>query len=85
MTILSNTSVSFPHTVSIEFGYPHLVFRWDYILIFVLLKLVQGGGGFGTGLLNNLRTILWINVEQYTTREVQVQWEMYYFIERRNC
>lgn len=48
-----------------------LEFRWDWILIYVGLKFLQGGGG-GMGFLNNLRSFLWINVQQYTTKEVQV-------------
>lgn len=48
-------------------------FRWDFILILVALKFLQGGGAGGTGLLNNTRSLLWISVEQYTTREVQIQ------------
>lgn len=53
-------------------GSMSLAFRWDYVLIYVGLKVVQGGGAGGTGLLNNLRSLLWISVEQFTTREVQV-------------
>uniref|UniRef100_A0AAR5Q0G4 ABC transporter domain-containing protein n=2 Tax=Dendroctonus ponderosae TaxID=77166 RepID=A0AAR5Q0G4_DENPD len=49
-------------------------FRWDWILVYVGLKFLQGGGGGGgMGFLNNLRSFLWINVQQYTTKEVQVQ------------
>ncbi|XP_030748439.1 ATP-binding cassette sub-family B member 6, mitochondrial-like isoform X2 [Sitophilus oryzae] len=49
-----------------------LQFRWDWILIYVAFKFLQGGGG-GMGFLNNLRTFLWIRVQQYTTKEVQVE------------
>lgn len=49
-----------------------LSFRWDYVCIYVGLRFLQGGG-FGTmGLLNNIRTLLWIWVQQYTTKEVEV-------------
>ncbi|XP_014664266.1 PREDICTED: ATP-binding cassette sub-family B member 6, mitochondrial-like [Priapulus caudatus] len=34
---------------------------------------LQGGGTGSMGLLNNLNTFLWIRVQQYTSREVQVQ------------
>ena len=47
-------------------------FVWQAVLIYVALKFLQGGGTGGTGLLNNLRTIMWISVQQYTSREVQV-------------
>nr|XP_045600153.1 ATP-binding cassette sub-family B member 6-like [Procambarus clarkii] len=48
-------------------------FCWEYVLVYVALKFVQGGGTGGMGFLNNLRTLLWISVQQYTSREVQVQ------------
>lgn len=47
-------------------------FCWNLILIFVGLKLLQGGGTSGNGVLNIVRTFLWIRVQQYTTREIQV-------------
>jgi hypothetical protein len=48
-------------------------FRWDWILIYVSFKFLQGGGTGGMGLLNNLRSFLWIRIQQYTTREVEVK------------
>ncbi|EFN81504.1 ATP-binding cassette sub-family B member 6, mitochondrial [Harpegnathos saltator] len=48
-------------------------FRWDIILIYVAFKFLQGGGTGGMGLLNNLRSFLWIRIQQYTTREVEVE------------
>jgi ATP-binding cassette subfamily B (MDR/TAP) protein 6 len=48
-------------------------FRWDWILIFVVFKFLQGGGTGGMGVLNNLRSFLWIKIQQYTTREVEVK------------
>ncbi|KAJ9597259.1 hypothetical protein L9F63_011895, partial [Diploptera punctata] len=50
----------------------HPAFRWDWVLIYVAFKFLQGGGTGGMGLLNNLRTFLWIKIQQYTTREVEV-------------
>ncbi|KAK9504939.1 hypothetical protein O3M35_009106 [Rhynocoris fuscipes] len=50
-----------------------LLFRWDLVLIFVAFKFLQGGGTGGMGLLNNLRTFLWIRVQQYTTKEIEVE------------
>ncbi|ENN74715.1 hypothetical protein YQE_08706, partial [Dendroctonus ponderosae] len=48
-------------------------FRWDWILIYVAFKFLQGGGTGGMGLLNNLRSFLWIRISQYTTRETEVE------------
>ncbi|KAK7071417.1 ATP-binding cassette sub- B member 6, mitochondrial, partial [Halocaridina rubra] len=48
-------------------------FCWDYVLIYTGLKFLQGGGTGGMGLLNNARTFLWISVQQYTSREIQIQ------------
>ncbi|KAJ0176593.1 hypothetical protein K1T71_007772 [Dendrolimus kikuchii] len=55
---------------------PHggkLLFRWDLVLIYVFFKFLQGGGTGGMGFLNNLRSFLWIKVQQYTTRELQLE------------
>ena len=43
------------------------------ILIYVLLRFLQGGAVGGLGLMNNLRVFLWINVQQYTSRAMQVK------------
>ncbi|KAF6213692.1 hypothetical protein GE061_011414 [Apolygus lucorum] len=48
-------------------------FCWDLVLILVGFKFLQGGGTGGMGLLNNLRSFLWIRIQQYTTREVEVE------------
>lgn len=48
-------------------------FRWDIVLIYVTFKFLQGGGTGGMGLLNNLRSFLWIRIQQYTTREVEIE------------
>lgn len=48
-------------------------FCWDLVLIYVGFKFLQGGGTGGMGVLNNLRAFLWIRVQQYTTREVEVE------------
>ncbi|XP_063984581.1 ATP-binding cassette sub-family B member 6 isoform X2 [Diachasmimorpha longicaudata] len=50
-----------------------LKFRWDLILIYVAFKFLQGGGTGGMGVLNNLRSFLWIRIQQFTTREVEVE------------
>ena len=48
------------------------IFAWQLILLFVGLKTLQGGGTGSQGLLNGLRSFLWIRVQQFTTREIQV-------------
>jgi len=45
-------------------------FRWDYILVYIALWFLQGGGLGSMGALNNTRAFLWIYVQQYTTRSV---------------
>jgi len=47
--------------------------RWDIVLIYVTFKFLQGGGTGSMGLLNNLRSFLWIRIQQYTTREVELE------------
>ncbi|KAM4698649.1 ATP-binding cassette sub-family B member 6 [Rhinophrynus dorsalis] len=43
------------------------------VCIYVLLKFLQGGGAGATGFVSNLRTFLWIRVQQFTNREVQIR------------
>ncbi|KAE8581402.1 hypothetical protein XENTR_v10024777 [Xenopus tropicalis] len=43
------------------------------VCIYVLLKFLQGGGAGTTGFLSNLRTFMWIRVQQFTNREVQIR------------
>ncbi|XP_066544680.1 ATP-binding cassette sub-family B member 6 isoform X2 [Amia ocellicauda] len=43
------------------------------VSIYVLLKILQGGGAGASGFVSNLRSFLWIRVQQYTNREVQVR------------
>jgi len=45
-------------------------FRWDFILTYIALWFLQGGGLGSMGFLNNVRSFLWIYVQQYTTRSV---------------
>ena len=42
------------------------------IVIYVGMRFLQGGSVGSMGLLNNLRSFLWINVQQYTMRTMQV-------------
>lgn len=48
-------------------------FCYDWILIYVGFKFLQGGGTGSMGLMNNLRSFLWIRIQQYTTREIEVE------------
>merc|ERR1719418_26384 len=48
------------------------IFAWQLILAFVGLKLLQGGATGSSGLLNIMRSFLWIRVSQYTKREIQI-------------
>jgi len=50
-----------------------LRFRWDLVLVYVTLKFLQGGAAGNSGLIGNLRSLLWINVSQFTTREMSVR------------
>ena len=47
-------------------------FCWDLILVWVGLRFLQGGGTGGAGGLSNLRTFLWIKVQQYTSKEAEL-------------
>ncbi|XP_056157121.1 ATP-binding cassette sub-family B member 6 [Lampris incognitus] len=41
--------------------------------IYVMLKFLQGGGAGASGFVSNMRSFLWIRVQQYTNRVVQVR------------
>ncbi|XP_066517827.1 ATP-binding cassette sub-family B member 6 [Hoplias malabaricus] len=43
------------------------------VCVYVLLKFLQGGGAGSSGFISNIRSFLWIRVQQYTSRVVQVQ------------
>ncbi|XP_020509585.1 ATP-binding cassette sub-family B member 6 [Labrus bergylta] len=43
------------------------------VCIYVLLKFFQGGGAGASGFISNMRSFLWIRVQQYTNRVVQVR------------
>lgn len=43
------------------------------ILVYVLLRFLQGGGTGSTGFINNLRSQLWIRVSQFTSRSINVR------------
>jgi len=50
-------------------------FRWDYILTYVALLFLLGGGLGSMGFLNNLRSFLWMYVQQHTTRSVDFKFQ----------
>uniref|UniRef100_A0A668A9F3 ATP-binding cassette sub-family B member 6 n=1 Tax=Myripristis murdjan TaxID=586833 RepID=A0A668A9F3_9TELE len=43
------------------------------VCIYVLLKFMQGGGAGASGFVSNMRSFMWIRVQQYTNRIVQVR------------
>ncbi|GLD67424.1 ATP-binding cassette sub-family B member 6, mitochondrial [Lates japonicus] len=43
------------------------------VCIYVLLKFLQGGGAGASGFVSNMRSFLWIRVQQFTNRVVQVR------------
>ncbi|KAM6945579.1 LOW QUALITY PROTEIN: ATP-binding cassette sub-family B member 6 [Aplochiton taeniatus] len=43
------------------------------VCLYVLLKFFQGGGAGSSGFVSNLRSFLWIRVQQYTNRVMQVR------------
>ncbi|XP_033111123.1 ATP-binding cassette sub-family B member 6, mitochondrial-like [Anneissia japonica] len=48
------------------------IFPWHLICVYVAIKFLQGGGFGGLGLLSNVRSFLWIKVQQYTTKSIMV-------------
>ena len=53
-------------------GGKEVSFCWQLIIVYVILKWLQGGGTGSGGLLNIIRSQLWIKIQQYTSREIQV-------------
>uniref|UniRef100_A0A8V5G102 ATP-binding cassette sub-family B member 6 n=1 Tax=Melopsittacus undulatus TaxID=13146 RepID=A0A8V5G102_MELUD len=53
-------------------GAPWHTLAWT-VCTYVGLKFLQGGGAGSTGFVSNLRTFLWVWVQQFTNRQVQVQ------------
>ncbi|XP_028394776.1 ATP-binding cassette sub-family B member 6, mitochondrial-like isoform X2 [Dendronephthya gigantea] len=43
------------------------------IILYVVLRFLQGGGTGALGMLSNMRSFLWIKIQQYTSRAVQVR------------
>lgn len=53
-----------------------LIFPWQDILLYVTLWCLQGQGG--SSILSNLRSYLWISVQQFTVKEIEV--ELYFHL-----
>ena len=51
----------------------HVTFPVKFIVLYVFLRFLQGGAVGSMGVLNNLRSFLWIKVQQYTSRTMQIQ------------
>eukprot|EP00050_Salpingoeca_kvevrii_P009079 m.306974 g.306974 ORF g.306974 m.306974 type:complete len:888 (-) comp19564_c0_seq1:48-2711(-) len=47
-------------------------FPGGVVVTYVVLRFLQGGGTGSMGLLNNLRSFLWIRIQQFSTRTVRV-------------
>jgi ATP-binding cassette subfamily B (MDR/TAP) protein 6 len=43
---------------------------WGLICLSILIRFLQGSGTGGAGFLNNLRTTLWVRVQQYTSLNI---------------
>ncbi|XP_045723906.1 ATP-binding cassette sub-family B member 6 isoform X2 [Mirounga angustirostris] len=43
------------------------------VTTYVILKFLQGGGTGSTGFVSNMRTFLWIRVQQFTSRQVELR------------
>lgn len=69
---LTHTLTTRPSSISVD-ALATNFFCWHWILIYVGFKFLQGGGTGSMGLLNNLRSFLWIRIQQYTTREIEVE------------
>ncbi|KAL3190321.1 hypothetical protein MRX96_019850 [Rhipicephalus microplus] len=48
-----------------------ITFPWQDILLYVFLWCLQGQGG--SSILSNLRSYLWISVQQFTVKEIEVE------------
>ncbi|CAI4232431.1 unnamed protein product [Auanema sp. JU1783] len=48
-------------------------FQFSLIIVSTFLKFLQGNGGAMGGFLNTIRTYLWTPIQQYTTKELEVE------------
>ncbi len=76
LTPSSNSGEHSTDSLDIKYGYTEestgVTFPLVSILIYVGLRFLQGGSVGSMGLANNLRSFLWIPVQQYTNRTLQV-------------
>ena len=71
--LTSNSSVdSVDQQLHIVISQTGLTLPLASIIIYVLLRFMQGGSVGSMGLANNLRSFLWIKVQQFTSRRLQV-------------
>ena len=71
--LTSNSSVdNIDHQMNIVISQTGLTLPLGSIIIYVLLRFMQGGSVGSMGLANNLRSFLWIRVQQFTSRKLQV-------------
>ena len=68
-----NMTDSLDLTYGLTVGTSGITFPLASILIYVFLRFLQGGAVGSMGFANNLRTFLWIKVQQYTSRTMQVR------------
>jgi len=48
-------------------------FCWELILVWAALRFLQGGGTGATGLIANLRSFMWIKIQQNATRKAELK------------
>ena len=71
--LTSNSSVdALDRQVDIVVPQTGLTLPLASIIIYVLLRFMQGGSVGSMGLANNIRSFLWIRVQQFTSRRLQV-------------
>lgn len=72
----NNPCNSSTDSLDLRYGYTHestgVTFPLASILIYVGLRFLQGGSVGSAGFANNLRSFIWIPVQQYTNRALQV-------------
>ena len=62
-----------PLSISVPQIKNKLILRWDLILLYGILRILQGAGTGSSGILNAIRTQLWITVQQYSSCRIAVQ------------